>query len=60
MYLGDPDDVGLGALEVEAVFGGHIEKPQDQRENAADDGHDSKTKYCALHAPNLSLSSRFR
>jgi hypothetical protein len=45
---------------VEAVFGGHIEKPQDQRENTADDGHDSKTKYCALHAPNLSLSSRFR
>ena len=28
MNLGNPDDVGLGALEVESVFGWHIEKPE--------------------------------
>lgn len=60
MNLGDPDDVGLGALEVEAVLCWHIEEPQDQRQDSADNGHDSKTKYRAFHAPNLSLSSRFR
>ncbi len=31
MDLGDPDDVRLGALEVEAIFCRHIEEPQDQR-----------------------------
>jgi hypothetical protein len=28
MYLSNPDDVGLGALEVESVFSWHIEEPE--------------------------------
>jgi hypothetical protein len=31
MNLGNPDDVGLGALEVETVFGWHIEEPENER-----------------------------
>jgi len=60
MNLSYPDDVGLCALEVETVFGWHIEEPENQRQDSTDDCHNTKTKNGAFHAPNVSLSPRLR
>ena len=57
--MGNPDHLRPGAIEVEDVFGRHIEEPEDEREDSADQGHHAESKNRTFHALNLSRSLPF-